>query len=221
VNKGALVRAPLDRGAPTVLSDAGVYTGEITTDGRYLYSTATDWYSADAGYFFGAWRQPVAGGPVTTLFTDPSYVDYVVVDGTYAYVSQATAVQASGRILRVPVSGGAPVALAPTNVDYPGILALDDVNLYYQGGGQLTRLPKSGGPPEVLAHASANGIATDGTSVYWVEGNGTTDVPGALKRVPASGDAVVTLSTSVGLAVAVDDAYVYWLNTRELLRMPK
>jgi hypothetical protein len=221
VNKGALVRSPLDGGALTVLSDAGVDTGNVTTDGRYLYSTATNWYSADAGYFFGAWRQPVGGGPVTTLFTVPSYVYYVVVDATYAYVSQANGVNGSLHILRVPVSGGTPVALAPTNVDYPGILAVDGTNLYYQGGGQLTRLPTSGGPPVVLAPASASGIATDGTSVYWVEGDGTKIVQSALKRIPASGGTVVTLSTSVGLAVAVDDTYVYWLNLGELLRMPK
>lgn len=211
---GGVMAESLAGGAPWTLADAGVFTGQIASDGTYVYATAT------VGYF-GAWREPIGGGATTTLFTTPSYVYDVVVDGTHAYVSEIPDVKTGGRLLRVPVAGGNVTTLAPTDLQYPGLLAIDDQAVYYQGATAITRVAKKHGTPTALAPASPNAMVSDGVHVYWVEGNATTGVPGALFRVATSGGAAMKLSATIGYDVAVDDLYVYWINSNQVLRRPK
>ena len=143
------------------------------------------------------------GGPEPLVFDDASTFG-LVVDGTFAFY----AVPGLGRIMRVPVAGGTPVALA-TGLDQPRSLATDGASLYWTQGvgqGKIMKLDLTpGAKPITLSDglAQPRAIAVQDGVVYWTD---ITD--GTLLSTPdhltASADAGSADAADAGADVAAD-----------------
>jgi hypothetical protein len=129
-------------------------------------------------------RAPLAGGAPEALVYDGAAALGLAVDATFVYYTQP----AVGRVMRVPVGGGLPVALAK-GLDDPSFLAIESPSAAGDG-------PTDGG-----------GVA----SLYWtggqVRGAGT-----VMKLALSSGATPVLLidGQTHPYAIAVQDAFVYW-----------
>jgi len=115
-------------------------------------------------------RAPLAGGGAEPLAFDNAGAFGLVVDATFAIY----ALPGPGRIMRVPVAGGAPVALA-TNLDQPRSLATDGASVYWTQGitqGRIMKLDLSPGAKPVTlidGRAQPRAIAVQGGVVYWTD----------------------------------------------------
>ena len=156
---------------------------------------------------------PIGGGAPLTLATVAVGVDI----SPQSLVADAESVYFRDRaIRRLPVAGGDPVALEPSEgPQAETYLALDATHVYWvnKTSGEVGRVAKAGGAAELLATSSAGvvgGIALDDAEVYWAAGSG-------VLRVPLSGgaDSVVGgTPTQPFVAVDVDD--VYFLDVAEI-----
>jgi hypothetical protein len=130
---------------------------------------------------------PCGAQPTVLASGQPDPVD-LAVDATSVYwTTQPIGNPSAGSVVKVPIAGG------PTT----------------------TRVPKTGGTPQTIAtgQRAANGIAADGTSIYWVTA-GTFNQDGTVMKAPKAGGQAVTLASSQASpgAIAVDDHCVYWVN---------
>jgi hypothetical protein len=178
-----------------------------------------------------------SGGPASaaTKVTLASGVsaEYLAVDATNAYAATQTG------IVKIPLSGGAPVTLAPIPQDSgPSGLAVAGSRVYWSENayststtqGIIYAVPVDGGTPSTIATiaGSAGSVATDDTSVYWAASlAGTTCTTSSceiLVEAPLAGGTAVTLSTSAHspTSFAFDGSSVYWGNGDGfLLKVPK
>jgi hypothetical protein len=120
--------------------------------------------------------------------------------------------------MKVPLDGGAPVALASAQA--ASAIVVDANSVYFLNGAAVVKVPLGGGVLTQLAldqspplGTAAGGIAVDATSVYWTQ-------IGAVMKVPLGGGPSTTLAPlldmqgvfSVQSTVAVHGANVYWLD---------
>jgi sugar lactone lactonase YvrE len=128
----------------------------------------------------------------------------VVVDSTSAYWANP----GTGSVMKVPLRGGAPVALVPRQPG-PRWVGVDSQSVYWSNdGGHLMKAGIDGrAPPTTLASGPAEieqfVVARDG--VYW------TTSAGAVMKVSLEGGPPVLLATQKrAFAIAVDSQNVYW-----------
>jgi hypothetical protein len=127
-----------------------------------------------------------------------------------------------GPLSSMPVTGGAITTIVPGLLPGGSDMAVDDVNVYYEGqSGGLYRAPKDGsGSPTLVTDAGAEIAAwtTLGTTVYWLERQEQESSNGFILTVesaPLAGGApslVATFSTDVGPGanqIGVDSATVF------------
>lgn len=93
----------------------------------------------------------------------------IAIDGTSVYWTD----DGAGTVVKMALSGGAPVTLA-SGLDTPDSIALDAANVYFtegSGPGQVMKMPLSGGTPVKLADdpLGPSGLEVDTTNVYWTE----------------------------------------------------
>jgi hypothetical protein len=149
----------------------------------------------------------------TTLGCAQAPLGRVVVAGGYVYWT----VQGGGPIvLRAPLNGGGPEALASDSAGAFGILVDDRFVTYTQPArGRVMRVPVDGhSEPQALATkvAAPSLLATDGKSIYWT-GAPTEAGMGVVEKLDLAPEAVpVTLADGQALprAIAVRDGFVYW-----------
>jgi hypothetical protein len=116
-----------------------------------------------------------------------------------------------GSVMRAPVGGGPPTALA-TDQTSPDAIAIDATSVYFVDNGVgVMSVPLAGGTVTVLASgpygAAFGGLVVDPATVYWA------DQGGALLTVPIGGGPVTTLvpATAHQLgALAIDATSLYW-----------
>ncbi|HEX4405717.1 MAG TPA: hypothetical protein VH560_12855 [Polyangia bacterium] len=153
---------------PVTVSCAAAPPGRIAVAGDYVY-----WTVQGGTPVVG--RAPLAGGFPEVLASDGTPAVGLAVDARFVYYSQT----AAGRIMRVPLAGGSPVAVA-MGLDAPLLLALDSTtdgaNLYWTGGhagaGTVTKLVlTSDAAPVVLidGQSSPRAIAVQDGFVYWTD----------------------------------------------------
>ncbi|HEY2730132.1 MAG TPA: hypothetical protein VGK52_09320 [Polyangia bacterium] len=163
--------------------------GRIVVSGDHIY-----WTLQGSGAVLA--RAPLTGGGPEPLVFDDSGTFGLVVDGTFA----TYAVPGLGRIMRVPVAGGTPVALA-TGLDQPRSLATDGASLFWTQGvgqGKIMKLDLTpGAKPIALCDglAQPRAIAVQGGVVYWTD---ITD--GTILSTPDH----LTVSADAGSADAAD-----------------
>jgi hypothetical protein len=169
---------------------------------------------------------PAGGGPPVSLIpsvdSNPNpgrnfYPVAVALDSVNAYfVNDSTelfAVALDGTPPILPVRLSGPVATGGMEEGYGVAIAVNGGYLYWTSefAGTVGKVPVTGGDATILAtgQAHATGIATDGTSVYWV-----CDVAvGSVVKVSVDGGTPTTIAVAVyPRAVALDDTNVYWAN---------
>jgi hypothetical protein len=217
-------------GGPATLACAQTTVAKVATDGANVYWTV----EASGAVLM---KVPIGGGAPQVLATSDAAAFGLVLDATYAYVTQP----AAGRVLRVPLAGGASVTLA-SGVDAPKHLATDGAYLYWTGGktqGSITRLALvDGATPTTLVGGLSRplGIAVASGFVYWTDfADGTvlrasvapSDVDAG--TMPDGGDAGGATTAVMRLAfglqqpadLAVRDGYVYYPDhAGRVLRVP-
>lgn len=140
------VVVPMERGAPMVTS-------------THVYFKKGD----------ALWRAPLDPIPSSAmLVADLPPNSIFVVDETTVYARD----DANMRIVTVPVTGGTPTSfVAPA---LPTSMLLHGGFLYFSDftANRVLRVPVSGGTPtpvSPLANLQPNGIATDGTTLFWID----------------------------------------------------
>jgi hypothetical protein len=98
----------------------------------------------------------------------------------------------------MPVRGGAITTVVPGLVA-GGVIAVDDVNVYYQGqDAGIYRAPKAGGAPSVVINPGSllGGITVLGANLYWFERppNLTLEGTVTVNRAPLKGGPTETLA---------------------------
>jgi hypothetical protein len=176
--------------------------------------------SADGGYVFGS-------GTPQTLDTGLGSPGYVAVSGGDLYwVDQGTNENddTDGKVLTMPVGGGAVITLASAQTS-PAMVAVSDGTVYWVNegtaangyeDGTLMSVPAGGGALTTLASAQNDpaGLAVSAGTLYWTT-QGTADnlnMDGTLMAMSLSGGAQVTLASAQNQpqAVVVDQTSVYW-----------
>jgi hypothetical protein len=153
----------------------------------------------------------LAEGPASSIAMDADNVYWV--EGPVSVDS----ILRTGTLMRVSKAGGVAVTLC-SGVVGSGI-ALDDDSAYValledkDAGGQIViaKISKAGGPVTVLAAAgNPNGIATNGSTVFWSEWSDQ-----AIDAVSTFGGAAAVLAKTRGAPgpVAADAMNVYWTTT--------
>ncbi len=211
---GAVMRMPLGGGAATQIAPQTVFWKAITADQAYVY-----WTSETTMH--GVYRAPIAGGPIEAIGPNQVFNE-IAVDDKRAYLSQPASIPSNSRVVSMPLGGGALKVLVPSDLVFPGVIAIDDSYVYYESRpDKLMRVNKNGGTPKTIATAPLNDMAVDASHVYWVQGDVTQSIPYALERVGKSGGTPTQLSDKGGSAIALDDSYVYWISGGDVLRMKK
>jgi hypothetical protein len=177
-------------------------------DARALAANGANLYFND----YGVLGIPKSGG-----------AQFDVDDTDYAY---GIAADDAGVYWLGPIAGGG-TAMAvfglPTGVTKPQMLfqqsvgtgiAIDATWVYFTGVG-IQRVPRNGGSVGTVVPAANVGydIATDGTNVYWLEGNAAITTYG-VHATPVAGGADTLIAHGQGWAyhIAMDDQCVYWTN---------
>lgn len=211
---GALMRMPLGGGPVTQIASQTVFWKAIATDQSYVY-----WTSETT--LHGAYRAPIAGGPTEAIGPNQVFNE-IAVDKNRAYLSQPASIPSNSRVVSMPLGGGPLKVLVPSDLVFPGVIAIDDTSVYYESRpDKLMRVDKNGGTPQTIATAPLSDMAVDASHVYWVQGDAARSIPYALERVGKSGGTPTRLSDKGGTAIALDDSYVYWISVGDVLRMKK
>lgn len=151
----------------------------------------------------------------------------IALDDDWVYVTAFGFSPGTGKVVKLPKNGGAPVELV-TGISEPTFIALDDTRVYFTHGwtdDQLASVSKQGGPVETILISSVStpcsGIAADAKRVYCVEYSSA----GTIKAF----DKGSTVPVEIGAAgpyphgLVVDDDSFYWLleGSGDVHKMPK
>jgi hypothetical protein len=161
-NSGAWV-GPAVPGAPSRVAS---FEGPIALDGARLFGTNTSplFELAAAGDEIAAAPVDGSAAPAPIATGEGGVVGTVIVGDTlYALES------ASGRIVAIPASGGAPRVLA-SGITRASQLVSDGTTLYWIAGGRIASMPIAGGPVNVLEPSTAaQSLAVDDATLVWID----------------------------------------------------
>jgi hypothetical protein len=128
----------------------------------------------------------------------------------------------AGAIMKAPIAGGAPVALASLAF-WTGQIAVGSTDVYWAESpagawgsgtmGALKRVPIDGGATTTLVSTTEGvfGVAVDSTAVYWArEVIPTTS--STVMKLPLAGGASTAIATSSATKLLTDATYIYWVD---------
>jgi hypothetical protein len=154
-------------------------------------------------------KTPTGGGTTITLASGQNAPTPLVADFENVYWANTT------DLVQLPLSGGTPVTLTTlATANFYGI-AVDGSTVYGadDGNAVIEAVPIGGGTVATLATAQTgvDGVATNGSSVFWALGNSLT---GTVMSIPVGGTTMATVASSqnVPIALVADSATVYFAN---------
>jgi hypothetical protein len=157
---------------------------------------------------------------ITTLAADQFLPNSIVVGPTVVYWTNAGR-GSYGSVVSAPALGGTSQTLIAGRTA-PASIVLDSASVYWvESSTALLRL-SLGGALTTLATGSIQGIAIDGSYIYWP--NGAPITGGMVLRMPKGGGAQTTLISGQPspFSLAVDATNVYWSSGYDaVLTMPK
>ena len=186
-----------------------------------------------AGLAAGCSPEPCGGLVCPVTLASGQRPGPIAVDGTSVYWGNydGNNTVTTATLMKVPVEGGSPIALAasPYWID---AIALDETSVYWTTlnftttSGAVMKVPREGGTATTLASFTSLGevplpIAIDGTSAYWAYYR--PDYGGTVASVPLAGGSVATLVSGQEdiTALAVDGTNIYWATTStDVRRVP-
>lgn len=206
----AVRSVPTGGGAVTTLATNTNDFMSIAGDAATLY-----WTTA---YPNSVTSMPMAGAVPTVLSARSALAASLCVDATNLYWIE------SGGIYSMPKGGGTPAALV-TGVA-ADLMILQGSWLYYStnhgpgsGNNALYRIAVVGGAPTRIASVLlVTTMATDGTTIYWSDGQSDLNI---IRRAPAAGGSqFVSLTGYVTTArwSALDAQFVYWNDGRAIYK---
>jgi hypothetical protein len=161
-------------------------------------------------------KAPLAGGAVTTLASSLDSPTAIALHATNLYWTDGPPFQ--GRIMTVPIAGGAPSPLATSLSPTPNALAVDGSQAYAttELGTTIVSVPLSGGTLRTLAtnQTGPTALLLDGGFLYWVLQGNAFEASGALARMPVSGGTPQILAEGQAdpFALTMDSTAIYWVN---------
>lgn len=207
-SRGVIARVPRSGGqVEEVVTDVFSATG-LATDGESLFWTRT---SPD-----GVYKTSLAKPSADLLYDESSNTFDVVVDDTYVYWDNTTA------IMRMPKDGSAEPQPLVEDEQNPGYPVLDGNYLYWRStrGDSLHRVKTDGSGRETIVSGVVTlvGPALDETYVYWAENHiytilGEPDpMDSEIYRRPKQGGPVELVVSGIGdvLTMVVDDTTIYF-----------
>jgi hypothetical protein len=216
-DKARLKRLP--RGGGTVESvSAGAFRAvSVTTDGAYVY-----WVEPPLG---SARRAPIGGGPAEDIGSSGNSSGpggpIRVQGGTLVWSPRFDV------LLSVPAAGGAPRALA-SGLRFVSDMVMDQTAVYWseQDSGDILRLSLAGGTPTTVGPgqgASWQGLAQDGTTLYWIGQQHLRKAPKASGDYEQLFQFTNEMDALLPSSAAVDGQNVYWTEPKQqrIRKLPK
>jgi hypothetical protein len=211
---GTVMKVPLGGGQPTILASGQLSPTSVAVDASFVYWANTG--TSDNNYLDGSvMKAPLGGGAAIVLASEQNQPAQIEVNARGVYWMNDAAT-----LLSLPLegaSGALPQQLATSPsasfdlVDF----VVDAASVYWIAtsgvipfDGTVMKMPLTGGAPTVLASGQdyPEGIAVDGSSVYWAT------IDGSIRRTPSNGGPIVDLATGQpdAFSFAVDSTSVYW-----------
>ncbi|MGH7439380.1 MAG: hypothetical protein ACRENE_27140 [Polyangiaceae bacterium] len=212
-----------DGGGALTLASGQASPEAIAVDSTNVYWTNLGSLSGGTERTGGAvMKVPIGGGTPTTLAGVLAPAN-LAVDATDVYFATYGLNGTDCTVARVPTTGGNPVILASGIAGGSGFVALDSTSVYWSHdacdasgtscNGAVMRTPKGGGVSTTMASGQIRpqGIAVDGTSVYWVN-FGVNGNDGTVMKMPIGGGTPQTLASGQAApsVIQVDSTSVYW-----------
>lgn len=174
----------------------------------------------------GLWNPQVGGEPLRVAVGPTSI--YWTNYGT----SHVGTAQGSETVMSVPKTGGTITTLATEGVT--ANMVVDSTSVYWFGGGNIMKAPLGGGTPSTVVPnvAGGEGLATDGTRLYWTRYSspgGTAAWTTSVESASVSGGSITTLDSTPIVAsgmmltnvdLVVDATTIYWVATESLAGDP-
>lgn len=205
--EGPVSVVPLDGGPVVTLDAIGQYAVALNATGVYTIASGKG--------IVAACPKTGCGGAYTTLATGQFDVGDIAADDRYVYWTNEGSVDGQNPgVMRVPVNGGALVALDP-EWETQQIVAVDDHVFFIADSNQLYTVSPDGGisPRIAFLGNSVSALTADCTNVYFATGDGSVGllpVDGGSPTILATGTASPPESAT---QIAVDAASVYFIRS--------
>lgn len=213
---GSIQRIAVGGGSPTPIATSQSTPLDVAVDATNVY-----WTNAGDG---SVWKSDkLTPNPINLSPANGQYkAAYLAVDATNVYFTDA----ASGQVNRVAIAGGGVTNMTTSGILGPGHIAIDKTTAYFGSRGTSTSailtvgLTASNATPAQLVTSlpSVNGIATDGTNIWFAEATNVQPYAvntGEIHRVTVGGtsDAKLASKQNGPNCIAVDSTSVYWINS--------
>jgi hypothetical protein len=205
---GPVMSAPKGGAASaTVLTPSYAGLHDLALDDSVVYYSNRE---SSGGIYF----VPKDGG-APTEFAVADQPGSIAIDTQNVYWVEFGPGTNTGRVSsRAKGNPDAPLTLYSNEEDFPDGIAIDTSNIYWTHfvlSGGVSKVPINKSAAVFLLNtdvATTNGIATDGTDVFF-----TSYSMGNVNRVPSGGGPTVTLAEqTIGnpIRIAVDTTFIYW-----------